>query len=540
MTTKDPQSGCNQRLLRGYLEELLSAQQQVQVEQHLCRCQACRTAISDSAADRQWWGNARDYLRGDDWDDDNRTGFSNPDVNRAPFDAIDQHDGSEEDNGAGWPSAVAPSQLVDWLDPTDDPRMLGRFGGYEIVGLIGQGGMGIVLKGFEPALNRYVAIKVLSPLLASSGAARKRFAREAKATAAVLHDNVIPIHRVDESNDLPFLVMPYVPGDSLQKRLDAEGSLDLVAILRIGEQVAAGLAAAHSHGLVHRDIKPANILMERGVERVRLTDFGLARAADDGSLTRTGVIAGTPQYMSPEQARGEAIDARSDLFSLGSVLYTMSTGRLPFRAETPYGILLRIIESRPRPMRELAPALPAWWETLVARLHEKRPEDRLASAAEVAEVLRGCLAHVEQPTAAPLPDVCRVDPRSGSAPRFPAWTRPARYQRAFLALGLLLALAVPAAWIIRWATGQPPTEAVELPPVNSPPALAKKGAKETAGEPKPEASPWDGPATELTRLLEDGSEFESRAHLLWDPPSLTDTTPAISPPPVTPEKEPAR
>ncbi len=190
------------------------------------------------------------------------------------------------------------------------------------------------LKGFEPALDRYVAIKLLAPHLATSGAARARFAREARAAAAVLHENVVAIHRVSEAKELPYLVMPYVAGDSLQKRLDEQGPMQLNEILRIGMQIAAGLAAAHAQGLVHRDIKPGNILLDKGVERVTITDFGLARAADDASLTRSGVIAGTPQYMSPEQARGEPLDGRSDLFSLGSVLYAMCVGRPPFRAQT--------------------------------------------------------------------------------------------------------------------------------------------------------------------------------------------------------------
>ncbi len=161
-------------------------------------------------------------------------------------------------------------------------------------------------------------MKVLAPQLAVSAPARKRFAREAQATAAILHPNVMPILTVHSSGKLPYIVMPYVACESLQQRIDRTGPLELVDILRIGIQTANGLAAAHAQGLVHRDVKPANILLEIGVERVMLTDFGLARAIDDASITRTGVIAGTPLYMSPEQARGEAIDARSDLFSLGA------------------------------------------------------------------------------------------------------------------------------------------------------------------------------------------------------------------------------
>ena len=168
-----------------------------------------------------------------------------------------------------------------------------------------------------------------------------------------------------------------------------------------------GLAAAHAQGLVHRDVKPANILLADGVERVKLTDFGLARAADDASLTKTGIIAGTPQYMSPEQARGESVDQRSDLFSLGSVLYAMCTGRAPFRAETSYGVLRRITDEEPRPIREINPDIPEWLCRIIAKLMSKQPDDRFESAREVAELLEECLAHVQQPTAVPLPAAVR-------------------------------------------------------------------------------------------------------------------------------------
>jgi serine/threonine-protein kinase len=292
---------------------------------------------------------------------------------------------------------------LSFLSPTDDPRMLGRFGGYEIAGVVGCGGMGVVLKGLDVALNRYVAIKALAPHLATSAAARLRFAREARAAAAVVHENVIAIHAVAEANGLPYLVMPYVRGPSLQKRLDAQGPLATAEILRIGRQAAAGLAAAHAQGLVHRDIKPGNILLEDGVERLTITDFGLARAADDASLTRSGVIAGTPQFMSPEQARGDSIDARSDLFSLGSVLYSLCTGRAPFRAETSFGVLRRITDETPRPISELNPEIPAWLTAIISRLHAKDPAARYGSADEVAQLFEHCLAHIQQPTMVSLP-----------------------------------------------------------------------------------------------------------------------------------------
>jgi len=247
----------------------------------------------------------------------------------------------------------------------------------------------------------------MAPHLASVVAARKRFAREARATAAIVHPNVMPVLHVDSSGQLPFLVMPYVDCESLQDRLDREGSLPMLDVLRISLQVARGLAAAHAQGLVHRDVKPANILLERGVERVMLTDFGLARAVDDATLTRSGLIAGTPHYMSPEQARGDAVDTRSDMFSLGSVLYAMSTGRPPFRAESTYGILRRVTDDQPRPLRELNPEVPNWFEAVVMKLLSKAADDRFDSVGQIAVILEQCLAHLQQPEVFPLPGIVR-------------------------------------------------------------------------------------------------------------------------------------
>ena len=194
--------------------------------------------------------------------------------------------------------------------------------------------MGTVFKAFDAALDRFVAIKMLPPHLAASGAARHRFAREARAAAAIVDDHVMPIYAVAEWQRIPYLVTQYSRGTTLQKRIQEQGPLELKEILRIGVQTVRGLAAAHAQGLVHRDVKPSNILLDSSVERALLTDFGLARAVDDASVTRTGVISGTPPYMSPEQARGETLDHRTDLFSLGSVLYAACTGHPPFRAES--------------------------------------------------------------------------------------------------------------------------------------------------------------------------------------------------------------
>jgi len=326
---------------------------------------------------------------------------------------------------------------VEHLEPSAEPNVLGRLGGYDVLEVIGRGGMGVVLKGFDRELNRYIAIKVLAPQFARSSLAKKRFTREAQAAAAVVHPHVMAIHRVQPSGRLPFLVMPLVAGESLAERLAAHGRLELKETLRIGMQAAAGLAAAHEQGLVHRDVKPANILLEKGVERAVLTDFGLARAGDDASMTRWGVIAGTPQYMSPEQARGEPLDGRSDLFSLGCVLYEMATGTSPFRAETTLATLRRLIDEQPPAMASLNAELPPWFVKIVERLLEKDPAGRFASAKEVSELLEKCLAHVQQPNYVPLPPELAGDARPPISKPIRARIRGVTIMLSILGIGLL-------------------------------------------------------------------------------------------------------
>ena len=254
---------------------------------------------------------------------------------------------------------------LSFLQPSEKPGSLGRLAHYEVLEVLGNGGFGTVVKAFDEKLHRVVAIKLMSPLLAATSAPRKRFVREARAAAAVRHENVIAIYAV-EDQPIPYLVMEYIAGRTLQQKLDATGPLELPDVLRIGRQIAAGLAAAHAMGLIHRDIKPGNILLEDGVERVKITDFGLARAADDASLTQSGFVAGTPMYMAPEQAQGETIDQRADLFSLGSVLYTMCSGRPPFRAANTMAVLKRVVEDTPRPIREIIPEVPEWLCELIS------------------------------------------------------------------------------------------------------------------------------------------------------------------------------
>jgi serine/threonine protein kinase len=302
----------------------------------------------------------------------------------------------------------AEHDSLDFLTPSAKPGHLGRLGHYEVQEVLGKGGFGIVLKAFDERLHRVVAIKVLSPAYAANGSARKRFIREARAAAAVKNEHVVGIYDVQEDANPPYLVMECIDGVSLQEKIDKHGPLGVTEILRIGMQIAEGLAAAHRQGKIHRDIKPANILLENGVERVKITDFGLARAVDDASLTQSGTIAGTPMYMSPEQAEGLPIDHRSDLFSLGTVMYAMCSGRPPFRASGSVAVLKRVVEETPRPIREINHEIPEWLCDIISRLHAKKPAERFVSAAEVAELLGQYLAHVQQPELAPRPKPASV------------------------------------------------------------------------------------------------------------------------------------
>jgi serine/threonine protein kinase/DNA-directed RNA polymerase subunit RPC12/RpoP len=299
---------------------------------------------------------------------------------------------------------IAPADLF-FLQPAERPEILGNLGNYEVEDVIGQGGMGVVLKAYEPTLHRHVAIKVMAAAVAGSATARRRFTREAQAAAAVCHENIVPVYGVNEVGSLPYLVMQFVVGESLQDRLDRTGPLELAEIVRIGLQTAAGLTAAHAQGLIHRDIKPANLLLENDTGRVKITDFGLARMIDDVQLTQDGVVTGTPEYMAPEQARGEQVDHLADLFSLGSVLYAMATGGPPFAASSAVAVLRQVSDETQPPIHALNPDMPAWLDAIIARLMAKDPAQRYQSAAEVADLLSGFLAHLEQPALYPAPEI---------------------------------------------------------------------------------------------------------------------------------------
>lgn len=291
--------------------------------------------------------------------------------------------------------APAEAEFRKYLQPATRTGWLGRLGHYEIEAILGRGAFGIVAKAFDEKLLRVVAVKMMSPELALTSPPRKRFLREARTAAAVSHENIVAIYAVDEE-PIPYLVMEYIPGPTLQQRMDEHGPLEVSEILRIGQQVAAGLAAAHAANLIHRDIKPSNILLTGGPhERAKISDFGLARAVDDATLTSSGLIAGTPMYMAPEQARGETLDHRADLFSLGSVLYQLASGRPPFRAANTVAVLKRVCEDTPRSLDDVIPGIPGWLETIIFRLLEKDRDNRYQRAQEVAELLALCQSELQ-------------------------------------------------------------------------------------------------------------------------------------------------
>ncbi len=419
------------RLVR-LLESQLNAADERAVTSHLDHCEACREELNQLAGTIELWQETRTVLS-------DTTELSN----------------SPDQSSLVANQAIASSSnwIASLLEPSDEPGTLGKLDGRAVQAVIGQGGMGVVLKVWDKQLHRPLAVKLLSPMLASTGTARQRFFREAQAVAAVVHPNIVPIYAVTCEGSLPYIVMPLVGGGSLQQRIERDGPLPISDVLSIGLQIAEALIAAHRQGIIHRDIKPANILIDEGGHRVMLSDFGLARVLDDASMTASGMVAGTPNYMSPEQARGESVDARSDLYSLGAVLYTMATGHPPVRGDSPLAVLRRVTEDKPRIVHELNEAMPTWLDRLIGRFLAKSTDRRVGSAEEAAELLRGCLAHLRAPSRIALP--IRIG-------RFPRWPR-------VVAACLITSLICGASYgVAKFFTSSPGSDLVQATPTYQP------------------------------------------------------------------------
>ncbi|GEM_PF-3686839 len=315
---------------------------------------------------------------------------------------------------AGADLAESAAATIGLLSPAQAADEIGRLGGYRVLRVLGAGGMGVVFAAEDPQLRRAVALKVLKPTLAAKPDSRRRFLREAQAAAALDHPNIITIHQVGEDRGVPFLAMQLLYGETLEQRLQRGPAPPLSEAVHIGRQIADGLAAAHAAGLIHRDIKPGNIWLESVVSspwsvvkdtetavgtatdygprstvyRVKILDFGLARPEqDDQHLTQSDTLVGTPAYMAPEQARGEQVDRRCDLFSLGCVLYHLCTGRKPFSGTNTTAVLLSLTLDQPRPPREINPHIPPTLDDLILRLLSKQPAERVTAQA-AADTLR--------------------------------------------------------------------------------------------------------------------------------------------------------
>jgi serine/threonine protein kinase/formylglycine-generating enzyme required for sulfatase activity len=351
-----------------------------------------------------------------------------------------------------------PPDHYDFLAPAREADEMGRLGEYRILKVLGAGGMGVVFQAEDPKLKRKLALKVMRPALAASESAKQRFLREAQTAAAIEHDNIVPIYQVGEDRGVPFIAMPLLKGEPLDARLERDKALPTREIIRIGREAARGLAAAHAAGLVHRDIKPANLWLEGEEGCVKVLDFGLARAASsDSNLTQQGAIVGTPAYMAPEQAAGQALDARCDLFSLGCVLYRMSTGRPPFKGADPVATLVSVAMDNPRPPVELRPELPRALSKLVMQLLSKRPENRPQSAVAVAEALQEIDGKTAEVTV-PVRDEDRKAPAGRTSPREAGRKRSRRTRKQgprwpwLVAGGVLGVAALVAAIVLLWPT----------------------------------------------------------------------------------------
>jgi serine/threonine protein kinase/predicted esterase len=375
---------CDPHRIQAYLNDTLDAIEEANWFEHLSWCKKCRTSLEFAAGSVDDWNKAKDLLA-----------FSH-EVVRSLSD-----EPSEPQTGV----ALDLARYVQ-LNPTDDPQRMGRIGSFEVMGVIGRGGMGIVFKAFDPALHRAVAIKVLDPIVARLESSRRRFARESQAMAAIAHEHIVPVYAVDEHHDLPYIVMEYVPGGTLENRLANGKPMTAIEIVRTVLQIAKGLAAAHRVGVIHRDIKPSNILLDTGTERIRVADFGLAREIDDAKQTHSQTLVGTPLYMSPEQVQGDVCDARSDLFSLGSLMVAMCTGKPPFQADMIYATMQKIIHESPADVCSLRNDLPTWMSAMVGRLLAKSREDRFQSADEL------CTALEEELAVLQCPDGAKEPPRS--------------------------------------------------------------------------------------------------------------------------------
>jgi serine/threonine-protein kinase len=325
-----------------------------------------------------------------------------------------------------------------------------KLGQYEILEEIGRGGMGVVYKGYQPSLNRHVAIKVLPAHLTVSKELVQRFLREATTAGRLHHPNIVTIYDVAQQDSTYYIAMEYVDGKSLKQMIQESGSLPLETVAKVLTQVTSALDYAHKRGIIHRDIKPSNVLFD-STGRPILVDFGIAKAGDATSLTQEGRSLGTVEYMAPEVADGRAATAASDIYSLGVMLYELVVGRVPFKADTPYAVLLGHISKAPPSPRSILPSLPEAVEAVLLKALAKDPASRYATALDIAREFEQAIHGAPVPVAvtlAPQPSVPAFELPFDTLPEEP---QPGALKTMIIAavIGGVLALVVmgtAAAW----------------------------------------------------------------------------------------------
>jgi ligand-binding sensor domain-containing protein/predicted Ser/Thr protein kinase len=327
-------------------------------------------------------------------------------------------------------------------------------GSYQITNQIGKGGMATVYKAYQASMDRYVALKVVAGQLTDDPNFMQRFRQEARLIARLEHPHILPVYDFGEADDIPYMVMRFLDAGTLTERLDA-GQLALPDIDRIFSQLADALEYAHENGVIHRDIKPSNAMLDKRGD-VFLTDFGIAKMLEGSSgLTATGAITGTPAYMSPEQAQGQKVDQRSDIYSLGIVLFEMLTGRVPFEAETPLAVLFKQIQDPPPPLSRVRPDLPYTLEPVLLRALAKNPAERYASMSDFRARWKDALAEAPAATSpAPARSAQEVPPPTSPAvetvhpqaagPALPSPAAPAKkpFNWRLLAIGIPVFLVI--------------------------------------------------------------------------------------------------
>lgn len=492
-------AACQPAWLDAFWNDQLGSQELEQFEHHLSVCELCQSRFDEYMNSQQVMetlGDSRDAL------------CTSIVVNRPSHSDQDQEQQEQLEN-----LRVLAKRLFPASGSADDKQKAakdsheklandGRFGEvlgtidhFDLLEPIGSGGMGFVYKSYDKRLHRLVAIKILSPSVATTGAAKQRFMREAQAAANITSSHVVPIHAVSQCDGLPYLVMSLIDGTDLQRWILENGPLSILDSLRIARQVAAGLHAAHEKGVVHRDVKPANVLLQPSIMQALLTDFGLAMVADEASLTHSGMTPGTPSYMSPEQACGETIDHRSDWYSFGCVLYTMLVGHPPFRGPHAMAILSRLQSENAKLPSDVRSEIPPWLDRLVLRLLEKNVDLRIAEGEKIIGLLDDCIAHLENPKQNPVPIELFI-------------SRKNRYRRWLPAISAVLALTCITGLLL-FAVFREDATVKRLPPANKSSNAVSPSAESSELSNISPSTPVERDIIEAEVLLKLG-EFEYR------------------------------